>query len=810
VFLDAKGQVPVAAPEMFVGRRRQIQTALQVLRTTERAGVLIHGMGQLGKSSLAARLASRLQDRMAIAVVFGRYGALGVIEALEQALKTVPAARDLLRARKSEVREDLERLEVLLTDLVSGPCAQAVDGKKPVLLIIDDLEQILEADPAGGRHRVVARHAPTLAMVLRAFDPSLTDSRLLVTSRFPFALDGLERKLHPIALPPFSDASRRKLQLRQTEAAREAALSEAELTARTALLPRVRAVARGNPGLQDLIGQKLVLSKEVPLVRAEATLAEMEAWLEGGDLPDEPKVGAFFEKLALNALFDLAGSTGRDLLQALTLFQVPVPQGVAEAVAGELGGSVVRLRDLGLLDVFEDLVDQRAPALAVNGLARSRLDPLSEARETGLAELVVNPLFTAWGGGDDRRPPAADLELTRLAIAVEDAQIIAACGNGAMAALEGNPAQVRAAFGQRALQILEQAGLEAPWLLLSRTATAADEAGEGEIADQLLGDGVEALETRRAAGGTVEPFEAGFLLFEFGKRLLRKGDLDRAVEMFEEVAALAGESEQEVNVAVVKGRIADILESRGELDAALRIRTEEQLPVYERLGKVRSVAVTKGQIADILESRGELDAALRILKEEVLPSMERLGEVRSVAVTKGQIADILQSRGELDAALRIRTEEQLPVYERLGDVRSVAVTKGRIADILQSRGELEEALRIRTEEQLPVYERLEDLGSLAHLKFSIAQIRLQKGIERQEDLQAILDDLGESFAVTRKLGRVDGIAAVGTMLGQLLAQLDQHNEARMVFGEAQAAYAKLGQQEAATQIGQLLDRLPGE
>ena len=76
-----------------------------------------------------------------------------------------------------------------------------------------------------------------------------------------------------------------------------------------------------------------------------------------------------------------------------------------------------------------------------------------------------------------------------------------------------------------------------------------------------------------------------------------------------------------------------------------------------------------GQIADILQSRGELDEALRIRREEELPVYERLGDVRSRAVTMGQIADILQSRGELDEALRIRREEQLPVYERLGDVR---------------------------------------------------------------------------------------------------------------------------------------------
>jgi phosphopentomutase len=97
-----------------------------------------------------------------------------------------------------------------------------------------------------------------------------------------------------------------------------------------------------------------------------------------------------------------------------------------------------------------------------------------------------------------------------------------------------------------------------------------------------------------------------------------------------------------------------------------------------------------GEIADILQARGQLDEALRIRKEEELPVYERLGDVRSRAVTMGMIADILQARGQLDDALRIRKEEELPVYERLGDVRSRAVTMGKIADILEARGQLDE------------------------------------------------------------------------------------------------------------------------
>jgi hypothetical protein len=42
----------------------------------------------------------------------------------------------------------------------------------------------------------------------------------------------------------------------------------------------------------------------------------MEAWLGGGDLPEETQVRAFVENLTIDTLLDLAGPTGRDPLTA--------------------------------------------------------------------------------------------------------------------------------------------------------------------------------------------------------------------------------------------------------------------------------------------------------------------------------------------------------------------------------------------------------------------------------------------------------------------------------------------------------------
>ncbi len=199
--------------------------------------------------------------------------------------------------------------------------------------------------------------------------------------------------------------------------------------------------------------------------------------------------------------------------------------------------------------------------------------------------------------------------------------------------------------------------------------------------------------------------------------------------------------------------LAGLLASIGELDEALRIRREEQLPVYERLGDMRERAVTLAKIASILQVRGELDEALRICRKDVLPAFEQLRDVRSRAVTLGQIADVLQARGELDEALRIYQKEQLPAFEQLGDVRERTVALGKIAGILQARGELNEALRIYQEEELPTYERLGDVWLRAVTLGKIADVLQARGeldealrIRQEEELPVY-----ERFQSTRDL-----------------------------------------------------------
>ena len=174
------------------------------------------------------------------------------------------------------------------------------------------------------------------------------------------------------------------------------------------------------------------------------------------------------------------------------------------------------------------------------------------------------------------------------------------------------------------------------------------------------------------------------------------------------------------------GKIADILQAHGQLDEALKIRTDEELPVFERLGDARMAAIAAGQIADILQARGQLDEALKIRNEEQLPVYERLGDVRSRAVTMAWIANIFRDRGDLDGTVRALCEEVLPVYQRLGDAQELVRGRWQLAGILlrragegdrdQARALLQLALNDARQMALPAAQQIEQFMRQAGLK----------------------------------------------------------------------------------------------
>jgi hypothetical protein len=87
------------------------------------------------------------------------------------------------------------------------------------------------------------------------------------------------------------------------------------------------------------------------------------------------------------------------------------------------------------------------------------------------------------------------------------------------------------------------------------------------------------------------------------------------------------------------GKIADILQARGQLDDALNIRQNQQLPVYEKLGDVRELLVGRTKLAMLL---WQMDAQNHALRAQQLLCLALTDARRLQLPEAGQIEDIMQ------------------------------------------------------------------------------------------------------------------------------------------------------------------------
>jgi hypothetical protein len=178
-FLDPQtGVSRVASRAAFVGRRRVIQRCLRTLKqpagTAE--ALVLHGMGGLGKSSLASRLLERMPTHQR-AVWYGRVDLTKFRELTGKV--TFPALDQQVEATKL-LDNDQAPLAVRLRYLLDGPLAAT-----PCLFVFDDFEDG-NLDERAGSHVLSADMAEILPALLKAIRDTGSPSRVIITSRYRF------------------------------------------------------------------------------------------------------------------------------------------------------------------------------------------------------------------------------------------------------------------------------------------------------------------------------------------------------------------------------------------------------------------------------------------------------------------------------------------------------------------------------------------------------------------------------------------------------------------------------------------------
>jgi tetratricopeptide (TPR) repeat protein/CHAT domain-containing protein len=778
-FLNRKDKlIPVAGRTEFVGRRRQIQHIIREFNTSEPeyAGVLIHGIGRQGKSSLAARIANRLVDHKVV-VIYEHYDALSVLEAILHFAYT-PKLEKLISKRKKEVENDDSMLFGVLRQILEGPCRE-----KPLLLVIDDFERALDDPLTGGLHQVKSHLVATISSVIDAFVSILGETlcKLIFTSRYQFTLPykgrDLASELLQIHLPPMEEFESRKQAF-----AKEKNIRKPVKGIDPKQIERCIQAARGNPGLQDLL---FTLCLEDP-IECDKALTSMEEYIESGRVPNQGKLLLFIKDLALQRLVNLLSPGEKDLLRASTLFRVPVPVETLGIIANGLGIAFKerfgdRFFGFGLWVPFEDMVNSANTAVAACDLVRPRVDQLKETESIKIAGLVVQDLFNRWGGGKThKRPYAADIELARLALEAQDTSVLESAAKDAVRGLEKKFQYKGAAqLAGKAIRALDNAGVTVSVHLLRAASEVSQIIGDIENARSYIDRALEILSPNK----DIEPELYAYTLITYARMMARIDNIDKALSLFNEAKEILVSDRFLREHSIVSGEIARLRAKIGELQEALELHHEE-LEVYKKLGDHYSQAAAMGDIARIKVKLGEVDEALKLHQEQV-SIFESLGEYRSLAVVRRDIASIRFHKGEVDEAIKL-CQEQLMFFEEIKDPREIAITKGIIAHILVNKGEVDKAMELFMD-QLMIYEEQGNLRAQAITKGDIARIRFKLG-----EVDKALELHQEELQVYEKLGDNNSRAAVLGDIARIRVKKEELENGLQLYFQQLSFFEKIG------------------
>ncbi|MEO6997344.1 MAG: CHAT domain-containing protein [Terracoccus sp.] len=299
LFLDAEGRVKVADRASFVGRRREMQALLRALRPDDATQgpqvALLHGMGGLGKSTLAARLLERLgSTHEQRAVWVGKVDAQEIISLTNR----LRLAADVDQQVNELMNREGQSLAKRLGWVLDGPLADT-----PCLFVFDDFEDgNLEKDGHGG-------YIPTAQAleVLDAFATAITragsSSRIIVTSRYNFSLPAGIGVLHQ----PVSQLQGADLEKKLRSLENLGPLGSAPIEVRD----RAVAVSAGVPRLLERIDR--LLGTDQPDL--DALLASIE----------QTEV-QFREELLLAELLESQTSSVRQVITLASVYEIAVPR----------------------------------------------------------------------------------------------------------------------------------------------------------------------------------------------------------------------------------------------------------------------------------------------------------------------------------------------------------------------------------------------------------------------------------------------------------------------------------------------------
>jgi tetratricopeptide (TPR) repeat protein len=762
----------------FVGRRREERLAREALRDERCSGVLLRGLGGVGKSSLAAEVVRwSLEDGWQVGSVKGETSPDAVLAEIARCVRAAAGEgkagerrRDLAVELQRPDRDWEERFDLLSRQLL---------GEVPLLLLLDNFEDNL----AGGGPADAALPAKLknedLGELLARWLLNPGNSRLVITCRFRFQLPRqAHRRLRDLHLGPLSFAEARKLMWRlpglDAMEPQERLRAYADVGGHPRTLEYLDALLRGGQARFPDVAERMEAALAARgLAGARASIRDVAGVLDrstaeavslaSGDVLLDGLIDRLAEVPLANQLL-LGASIYREPVDTVGLaWQVSEVQEVPadserEERISKFGAALKHLREQGqehspaalglpvaeIAQVMEDLAAAAQPPLAIPAAfegARAAIESLgllapanlgaspeglfsihrwtaSAVASRGLAEDLQRAHGKAaayWEWRVKVVPQSREQDLEHL---LEARYHHRQAGN-LDAAVEATMSTCSRLIHWGAYRRAEQLCLETLGWVPERSELAAAFIHQLGLISQHRGDYDQALTWYGNALGISEelgdrPGMAGSY-HQLGVVAQLRGDYDQALSWYQKSLHMHEELENRARMASSYHQLGNVVYLQGDHDQALSWY-QKSLHIEEELGNRAGMAISYHALGIVAHSRGDYDQALSWYQKS-LQIHEELGNRVDMAASYHQLGTLAQARGDYDQAVSCY-HKSLRINEELGNRAGMASTYHQLGTLVQVRGDYDQAV-LWYQKSLHISE---EVGNRAGMASTISQM----------------------------------------------------------------------------------------
>jgi tetratricopeptide (TPR) repeat protein len=631
-FLDRRNLIRVAGADEFVGRRRYLQRGLRALKSSQNLGIWLHGIGGVGKSTIACRLLDRL----------GAYQSVVCYRDFDETVLLNLLSRECESSQGHEILNGNlplpQKLSQFLKQGLNTP-------DQRYLFILDDFEANLE-ERGDGAWVLNTSVVETLTALLTAIDRSQLPHRVMITSRYDVNLPEFNSRLTRFQVDRLdrSDVAKKYKRLKAFQAGS---------TVDRELQIQAKSIADGYPRLLEWLDKVLQDDR----TDSTAILAAMAG-----------KQQEFLEDILAAKLLAQQEPALLAILTRGLIFELPVPlvalQAICEGI-GDFHRHLERARSVGLLEV------------SLNGAVRvPRVLGLAVAEnEAELAAIGVKGLLREWGKvgylNEDQ-----SIELHRLSLLAEDKDVaVSLAQNLSNSWLDRGRYSEALKICKNTLALWHDGNIICN---LSRVYDHLNDWGKSlELAGESLNMSCENRDRQNEAAS----------LHQIALIYSRQGKWDQSIQTYKTALNIYYEIEDWQGVGASLHQIAAVYYEQGQLDKALEMWNialiiAREIPywigVSNALNQITSIYMDREEWKRSLESCFEaLDISIKIKNQE--------GEASAL----GRIGSIYTKQGKWTEALKFHNDS-LEISQNIGDRGGEAACFHEMAHIADMQGDIKQ------------------------------------------------------------------------------------------------------------------------